>query len=71
MADDGFDRPVRQLSKALMVAHELAVTLRRDADDARQRALLLEQSMWSAVACVRRMQKGGSAGHEAEHADAR
>jgi len=55
MSDDTFVRALQQLAKALDVGHSLAVKLRKDAADAQQHALLLEQSMWSAVAAVKRL----------------
>ncbi len=61
MADEGFDRAMNQLVKALNVGHALAVKLRKDSADSAQHANLLEQSMWQAVAAVKRMQKGGDA----------
>ena len=54
MADD-FERALQQLGKALTTSHALAVKLRKDSADAQQAALLLEQSMWTAVAAVKRL----------------
>ncbi len=59
MSDDAFDNAIQQLGKALNVGHALAVKLRKDAADSQQHALLLEQSMWTAVAAVKRLQKNG------------
>jgi len=52
---DDNERAIQQISKALTVGHALAVKLRKEAADAQQHALLLEQSMWSPVAAVKRL----------------
>lgn len=54
MADD-FERSLQQLGKALATGHALAIKLRQQSADAQQHAILLEQSMWSAVAAVKRL----------------
>jgi hypothetical protein len=54
MADD-FERALQQLGKALNVGHALATKLRKDSVDSAEHAKLLEQSMWSAVAAVKRL----------------
>lgn len=59
MPNDQLELAVQQLAKALNVGHALAVKLRKDAADAQQHAVLLEQSMWSAVSAVKRLQKSG------------
>ena len=69
MSDDVFDRAIQQLAKALNVGHALAVKLRRDSADSHQHALLLEQSMWTAVSAVKRLQKGVSVGCDAGSVD--
>ncbi len=61
MSDDAFERAMCQLVKTLNVGHALAVKLRKDSADSAQHANLLEQSMWQAVAAVKRLQKGSGA----------
>jgi hypothetical protein len=43
MADDTFERALAQLSKALTVGYSVAVKLRKEAADAEQHAILIEQ----------------------------
>jgi hypothetical protein len=55
MADDNFERALVQLSKALTVGYSVAVKLRKEAADAEQHAILIEQAFWSATAAIKKL----------------
>jgi hypothetical protein len=47
---------VSQIANALQAAYGLAMTLRKQLADAEQNALAMEQSMWTCVSALRRLQ---------------
>ena len=55
MPDDSFERALQQLSKALTVGYAVAVKLRKEAADAEQHAILIEQAFWSATSAIKKL----------------
>ena len=55
MSDDNFERALQQLSKALTVGYAVAVKLRKEAADAEQHAILIEQAFWAATAAIKKL----------------